>query len=156
MSLPYQGRWLPKADGEVYVSDVGALRKCASGTFLATGAQQLCCEEGSCLKRNCLRRPHSFRVAEKNMESRGVKKMCRWHIFSQDHSGYAARREVIKPDLSTPLWKLPKRGGRNSIVPHNQNRNLSVLPSFSAQDAAAFWRLFGATGISPRSVSMPS
>ena len=21
MSLPYQGRWLPKADGEVYVSD---------------------------------------------------------------------------------------------------------------------------------------
>ena len=40
ISLPYQGRWiLPQAkDGEVFVSDVGALRKCASGTFLAKTA----------------------------------------------------------------------------------------------------------------------
>ena len=37
------------------------------------------------------------------MESRGVKKMCRWHIFSQDRSGYAARRETVKTDLSPSL-----------------------------------------------------
>ena len=51
----------------------------------------------------CLRRPYSFCAGKKNMESRGVKKMCQWHIFSQDRSGYAARREVIKTDLC-PLF----------------------------------------------------
>ncbi len=50
-------------------------------------------------ERVCLPRPYSFCACKKNMESRGVKKMCRGHIFSQERSGYAARREVIKTDL---------------------------------------------------------
>jgi len=33
----------------------------------------------------------------------GVKKMCRWHIFSQDRSGYAARREVTGRRGRRPL-----------------------------------------------------
>ncbi len=78
-----------------------------------------------------------FLCQQKNMESRGVKKMCRWHIFSQDRSGYAARREVIKTDLFPPLWILPKCGGGKYLVPHNKRRNLGVLASISAQDAAA-------------------
>jgi len=51
-----------------------------------------------------------------------------------------------------PLWKLPNCDKRKTIVPHNQIRNLSVHPSFSVQDAAAPWRLFGATEMAPRYV----
>ena len=55
-----------------------------------------------------------------------------------------------------PLFgNTPRCGGGNGIVPHNKRLNLSVHSSFSAQDAAAFWRLFGATGISPRYISAP-
>ena len=50
-----------------------------------------------------------------------------------------------------PLWNHPKRGAKSGIVPHNQNRNLSVHTSISAQDAAAFCRLFGGTQTAPRS-----
>ncbi len=50
-----------------------------------------------------------------------------------------------------PLWKHPRCGKKKTIVPYNQIRNLRVHASISAQDAAAFWRLFVATGIFPRS-----
>ena len=53
-------------------------------------------------------------------------------------------------NASTLFGNTPQCGEGNGIVPHNQSRNLSVLPSFSAQDAAAFWRLFGAMGMVPR------
>ena len=78
----------------------------------------------------CLRRPYSFCAGKKNME----------------------RKTGQKGAQKAPLWKHPRCGGKKCIVPHNQIRNLSVLASFSAQDAAAFWRLFGATEILPRNV----
>ena len=61
------------------------------------------------------------------------------------------KEKSTKEGRGKPLFvNTPRCVNRNGIVPHNQSRNLSVLTSFSAQDAAAFWRLFGATGISPR------
>ncbi len=102
------------------------------GLPLGEGKQMRCFRYTSRRRSFCLRQPYSFCASKKNMESRGVKKMCRWHIFSQDRSGYAARREVIKTDLFPPLWNLPQCGDKNGAVPHNQNLNLSVHPSTSA------------------------
>ena len=109
------------------------VRKMCQWHIFSHRPQQLCCEEGSCLKRNCLRRPYSFCASKKNME----------------------RQTGQRGAQTAPLWKLPKYGGKNSIVPHNKRLNLRVQPSYAAQDAAAFWRLFGATEISPRSVFAP-
>ena len=128
-----------------------ALRRIFCGVFPGKGnISGIHRKNAGMLAHICLRRPYSFRVVEKNMESRGVKKMCRWHIFSQDRSGYAARREVVKTDRSPPLWKLPQCNARNGSVPHNKRLNLSVHTSTSAHDAVASRRLFGATIISPR------
>ncbi len=73
-------------------------------------------------------RPYSFRMSEKNME----------------------RKVHQRGAHKAPLWKLPRCGGRNNSVPHNQDPKSIDFPSFSAQDAAASRRLFGATGIFPR------
>ena len=65
------------------------------------------------------------------MESRGVKKMCRWHIFSQDRSGYAARREVIKTDLS-PSLETPLSTEKETALRHIINfQYLVCIPRFS-------------------------
>ena len=89
--------------------------------------QQPHCEKGN----NCLRRPYSFRVAEKNME----------------------RKVHQRGGEESPLFgNTPRCRARKSFAPHNQSLNLSVHTSFSAQDAAAPWHLFGAPGIVPRAV----
>ncbi len=84
-----------------------------------------------CKKVNCLRRPYSFCASKKNMERK---------------TGQRGARKA-------PLWKLPKCRNRKHIVPQNESLNLRVLASFSARDAAASCRLFGATGLIPRYVS---
>ena len=118
-SLPCEERW----HGASRVVEVlklplcrGVKKMCRWHIF-SHRPQQLRCEEGSCLERNCLRRPYSFCASKKNMESRGVKKMCRRHIFSQDRSGYAARREVIKTALS-PSLETPRGASKGKLLCH--------------------------------------
>jgi len=72
-------------------------------------------------------------------------------FFLRLQKEYGKKNRPKRGEESPLFGNTPQCGEGNGIVPHNQNRNLSVLPSFSAQDAAAFWRLFGVTQIAPRS-----
>ncbi len=100
-------------------------RRCHSIAFLFCGVNYGLCV----VVLYCPRRPYSFCACKKNME----------------------RKTGQRGGEESPLFgNTPQCGEGNGIVPHNQSRNLSVLPSFSAQDAAAFWRLLGATQIAPR------
>ena len=84
-------------------------------------------------------------MSEKNIRTK--------RLPSSQHSRWGRRLKTCHRHVfltPRPLWKLPDCRGSNIIVPHNQILRLSVYTSFAAQDAAAFWHLFGATGIVPR------